>query len=275
MNRLLPLFILLAIALPQQAQAGAWAQAQGKYYIKLSGISYSAKDHFNAEGDKEPLSPMDDRFNADQVFLYAEYGALNRLTITAQGNWGELVSKNTQGRNSTRGTGDWDIGLKYQSVDAPVVLSPYIGLKLPIVYDDSDNPSLGTGDIDIEAKLLAAKSLHPAPVYIGAELGYRLRGGPFSNQIPYSFEVGVTPHKKLFIKTYLLGTNTLIGDSGFGPAMNSMSTQVSEGDFTKWGLSGAVQLHGPLWLDLLYETIFAGKNIGAGSSFGLGLSISR
>jgi len=155
------------------------------------------------------------------------------------------------------------------------VLAPYASLKLPTGYDTNNNPALGTGKADLELRLLAATSLHPVPVYLGAELGYRLRGGPFSNQIPYLFEVGVTPHQKLFTKVYLSGTNTLISDGGNTDAMDSMSMQVSEGDFTKVGFNAAVNAYGPVWVDFLFETIFTGKNTGAGTSLGIGLSLSR
>lgn len=50
--------------------------------------------------------------------------------------------------------------------------------------------------------------------------------------------------------------------------------QVSEGDFTKAGLNAAFNLQGPLWVDLLWEKVIDGDNIGAGGSWGLGISYS-
>ena len=35
------------------------------------------------------------------------------------------------------------------------------------------------------------------------------------------------------------------------------------------------RLAGNAWIDVLYDTVFSGKNVGAGSSLGIGLSISR
>jgi len=271
---LLAAFLILFGLLPQRLDAGAWAQAKGQYYAKLSSISYSADEHYTSDGKREPLA-AGDSFDADQVFLYVEYGATNRLTVVGEGNLGELVSRTTQERHSTQGIGDLGLGAKYQWLDAPVVLSPYVKWKIPTGYDSDDNPSLGTGDMDLEFRLLASKSLYPYPVYVGAELGLRLRGGPFSRQVPFALEIGVTPHKRVFAKTYLVGTNTLIGDGGFMDAMDSMSMQVSEGDFIKWGVSGAFKVQGALSVDLSYESIFSGENVGAGSSVGLGLSVSR
>ena len=50
------------------------------------------------------------------------------------------------------------------------------------------------------------------------------------------------------------------------------SVQISEGNFTRAGINGAYNLAGPLWVDLLLERAFRGENIGAGASWGLGLS---
>ena len=175
-------------------------------------------------------------------------------------------------KRSTRGLGDIELGAKYELTDGPIVLAPFIGLKLPSGYDTDDDTALGTGDMDLEFSMLASKSLYPVPAYAGVEIGYRIRGGSFSNQIPYSFELGASPHARVFAKASLSGTNTLLSNGGFTGAMDSMSMQVSEGDFTKWGVNIATQVTGPFWVDLFYESIFTGKNVGAGSSIGIGLS---
>ena len=186
------LFLILSGLLPQQANAGAWAKKKGEYYAKLSSISYSADEHFTADGKREPLSTPDDSFDADQVFLYVEYGVMERLTLVADGNWGELVNRSMQVRDANSGVGDLGIGAKYQWLDAPVVLAPYIKLKIPTGYDSDDNPSLGTGDVDLEFQLLASRSLYPWPVYVGAELGYRLRGSGESVGAGSSLGFGVS-----------------------------------------------------------------------------------
>ena len=49
--------------------------------------------------------------------------------------------------------------------------------------------------------------------------------------------------------------------------------QISEGDFANVGFNAAARLAGPLWLDFLWAGMVSGKNIGAGSSWGLGLAL--
>jgi hypothetical protein len=275
---LLSLAIFLGLAVGDQSavRAGAWSQAKGHYYAKFSGIFYSSGEVYNDMGSRDPLGTDQDRFDSRQGFLYLEYGLLDRLTLVAQMNAGELVFQDTLvvKWRRTRGTGDADLGAKYQLVDDPLVLAPMVSFKVPTGYDQKNDPALGTGEIDLEFRMLAARSLYPWPLYIGAESGYRVRGGPYSNQVPYFIEVGASPHPKVFAKVYLAGKNTLTADDEESAGVVGASVQVSEGDFTKAGFNAAFNAGGPLWLDLLWEDIIAGENIGAGMSWGIGLSYS-
>ena len=91
-------------------------------------------------------------------------------------------------------------------------------------------------------------------------------------QLPYFLEVGVTPHPRVFAKGYVSGINTRTSDEESTGEVGSL--QVSEGDFTKLGFNGAYKLAGPMWVDVLVESIIDGENVGAGVSWGLGFSYS-
>ena len=254
----------------QNADAGAWSQPRGHLYAKLSGISYSSDEIFDAMGKRAAMGIDEDRFDANQTFLYLEYGLFDRLTLVAKTSAGRLVAENHLVEMTTRGIGDADLGLKYQLVDKPLVLASSISLKLPTGYHKEYDPALGTGEIDLEFRLLAARSLYPLPLYVGAETGYRLRGGLFSNQIPYLFEAGASPHQRLFIKGYVDGVETLSKKRENAGLVGL--AQVSEGDLTKMGLNAAFKIAGSLWIDLLWERTVTGENVGAGSSVGVGLA---
>ena len=255
---------------PQNADAGAWSQPRGHLYAKLSGISYSSDEIFDAMGKRAAMGIDDDRFDAEQTFLYLEYGLLDRLTLVAKTSAGRLVAENDLVEMTTRGIGDADLGIKYQLVDKPLVLAPSLSLKLPTGYHKEYDPALGPGEIDLELRLLAARSLYPWPLYLGAETGYRLRGGLFSNQIPYFLELGASPHQRLFIKGYIDGVETLTQKRENAGLVGL--AQVSEGDLAKMGFNASFKATGPLWIDLLWERTFAGENVGAGSSLGFGLA---
>ncbi len=255
------------------AEGAAWSQKEGHYYAKVSGIFYSADELFDGGGNRHS-NPLNETFNSAQAFVYVEYGLRDRLTVIGATSGGRLKSKIGQTSLSTSALSDLDIGAKFQLTDGPVVIAPYVKFKVPTGYNEAAVPAVGTGDVDFEARLLASGSFYPVPVYVGTELGMRVRSGRFSNQVPYVLEIGATPSPKLFLKVVLDGVNTLIGSGGNLGAMGSMSMQVSEGDFTKVGFNAAFNVTGKVWIDATYDTIFRGKNVGAGRAFGIGLSIS-
>ena len=260
----------LILGLGAEAGAGAWSQARGSYYTKLSGIFYRSDEVFNDMGDRAAMGMDDDRFEGNQSFFYLEYGLLEHLTLVGQASMGSLTAENRLLRMKTRGVGDVDFGVKYQLVERPLVFAPQVKVKMPTGYHAEYDPALGTGKADLEFRLLAARSLHPWPFYLGAEVGYRVRGGSFSNQVPYFCEAGATPHERLFIKGYVEGAETLSS----GPETLGLVglAQVSEGDYVKTGLNAAFKVAGPLWVDLLWERVVTGENVGAGGSWGLGLA---
>ena len=263
-------------AIPQAAWAGAWAQTKGQYYTKLSSSFYRSDELFNAAGDRQPISVYGSDFRANQAFLYIEYGMLERLTLIGQLSGAALEQESKIRHNllrlSTSGVGDVVLGAKYQLVTAPIVLSPSLKMKIPTSYDDDLTPALGTGSPDVEFGMLAARSLYPLPLYIGVEAGYRVRGGPFSNQLSSSVEVGLGPVSRLSVKAYLNDSRTLSGNAGLS---DSGLVQVSEGDFIKLGVITGLRIVRLLWLELSFDSVVAGEEVGAGYSWGVGLSHSH
>ena len=122
--------------------ASAWAQPRGGTYAKLS---------------------------SEQAFLYVEHGVADRLTLIGSISGGILKSTNRFVEQKTTGIGDAIVGAQCQLVDQPLVLSTMASIKIPTGYHDTHEPPLGTGDIDVETRLLVAKSLYPLPVYMGVE----------------------------------------------------------------------------------------------------------
>lgn len=265
---------LLCVAI-QPADAGAWAQPRGHAYAKVSGIFYHAEDVYNDMGRRQEMGINDDEFTGRQMFIYLEYGLRDRLTLVTQARAGALTDEDAFVRMQTTGIGDLEAGLKYQLVDQPAVVALMVSLKIPTGYDAGYDPALGTGKVDAETRLLVSRSFYPLPVYAGLDVGYRLRGGAFSNQWSWSAEVGVTPHARIFGKIFVSGTNTLVSSSTANLGVVGVSAQVSEGDSRNISTDIAIELVSGVWLDVLLEQTIDGENIGAGMSWGIGLSVSR
>jgi len=255
-----------------EAWAGAWSQEQGHLYAKVSGLFYASDEFYDDMGQKRPMGMDNDRFESGKAFLYVEYGLAKRLTVITQLQQGVITSENDLMRSKTTGVGDLDFGIKYQLTDKPLVLAPFMTVKIPTGYHNRYDPALGTGKVDVESRLLIARSFYPWPVYIGAEAGYRLNGGIYSNQIPYALEIGGSSHRKVFVKGYVDGKDTLTKKNQNTGEIDFSSLWVFEGDFTKMGVNIALNLRGPLWVDLLIERIVTGENSGAGGAFGVGVA---
>ena len=194
------------------------------------------------------------------------------------------------------GLADLELRLRWRLLRNPAVVSLALGGKIPLGYDiDQDSigsldagglglePSpvdgtagadnkvpLGTGERDIDIRLLLGTSLYPfLPGYFTNTVGYRKRGGAFSDEIFYGFEAGVT-YKRLLVKGVVEGMSTK-GDCG---AMGQGGL-VGDQDILKlapgliWSLSKNLEIG----VDLFH--IAAGCNTAAGTTYAVGLAFKR
>lgn len=189
--------------------AGAWAQSKGHYYTKLTLI-YSKAD--GLYGTNFPAE-----FNDYSLYFYGEYGLLDRTTVILSL---PSIKRSINEANSVRGTttgflaGDFELQAKHQFLSSPVVASVLIGTKIPAVYRVEDFPPLGNGETDFDAKLLLGASLYPIPAYLTGDIGYRLRGGDFIDEINFNFEAGYTFFEKYLIRFAATGIRSTQDSQG-------------------------------------------------------------
>ena len=193
------------------------------------------------------------------------------------------------------GLADLELRLRWRLLRNPAVVSLALGGKFPLGYDmDQDSigslsagglglgPSpvdgvagadnkvpLGTGERDIDMRLLVGKSLYPLPGYLTSTVGYRKRGGAFSDEFFYGLEAGVT-YKSLLVKGVVEGMRTM-GDCG---AMGQGGL-VGDQDILKLapGLIWSLSKHLEIGVDLFH--IAAGCNTAAGTTYAAGLAFKR
>ena len=193
------------------------------------------------------------------------------------------------------GLADLELRLRWHLLRNPAVVSLALGGKFPLGYsmDQDGNESLdtggiglgpspvdgtagadnkvplGTGERDIDMRLLVGKSLYPLPGYLTSTVGYRKRGGAFSDEFFYGLEAGVT-YKRLLVKGVVEGMRTM-GDCG---AMGQGGL-VGDQDILKLapGLIWSLSKHLELGVDLFH--IAAGCNTAAGTTYAAGLAFKR
>ena len=194
------------------------------------------------------------------------------------------------------GLADLELRLRWRLLHNPSVVSLALGGKFPLGYDIDQNSigslsagglglgpipvdgvagadnkvPLGTGGRDIDIRLLLGTSLYPfLPGYFTNTVGYRKRGGAFSDEIFYSFEAGVT-YKRLLVKGVVEGMSTK-GNCG---AMGQGGL-VGDQDILKLapGLIWSLSKHLEIGVDLFH--IAAGCNTAAGTTYAVGLAFKH
>ena len=246
--------------------AGAWAQQKGHYYTKLTFI-YSKAD--GLYGINFPA-----KFNDYSLYFYGEYGLLDKATVILSM---PSMKRSINEANSVRGTtkallaGDFEIQAKYQFLNKPLVASALIGTKIPTVYKVEDFPPLGNGETDFDAKLLLGASLYPIPAYLTGDIGYRLRGGDFVDEINFNFEAGYTFSNRYLVRlaaTGIRGTKDSQGDS------NLLGFPLSQKQYRIGG--GIIYKINPNFeFDFTYLKTIAGNYIPKSNEFFIGLAFKK
>jgi hypothetical protein len=273
-NHRLLFFALCAICLTSTAYAGAWTQKQGGYYFKLAANSLEAHSDFDADGGRvtKPAMGQLQDFN---LAAYIEYGLRERLTLVASTPYKRLSDRRTFatgiGRERDSHLADLEMRLRWRWRQQPAVISLAAGAKIPLGYkirQDSNVP-LGTDEIDADIRLLLGRSLYPFPGYLTGELGYRRRGGSFSDEIFTTLEGGISWQRFLFKSTisslHTLGSCNSVGQAGLIGDQNIF--KVAPGAIYR--ISDRIEAS----LDLFH--IASGCNTTTGNTLSLGLALKH
>ncbi len=286
-----------------QAAGGLYCKIAGLSFRSPDYLDVFGKRE--ARAAKPSMEELSDR----SISAYLEYGLWEHLTLVATLPYKHLVYKNTEVKEFksdvidttiTRvhpdeinsGLADLELRLRWRLLLEPAAVSLALGGKFPLGYDlDQDSmgsldagglglgPSplagaddkvpLGTGERDLDLRLLVGKSLYPLPGYLTSTVGYRKRGGAFSDEFFYGFEAGVT-YKRLLVKGVVEGMRTM-GDCG---AMGQGGL-VGDQDILKVapGLIWSLSKHLEVGVDLFH--IAAGCNTAAGTTYAAGLAFKH
>ena len=280
MKRIQALLLLaLTLLFPGESDGGAWTQSDGGYYLKLSALSFTTTEELNADGDRTPRLG-DGELTDRGLSAYLEYGLTDRLTLVASLPYKRVEDERFIGGRQTgvaavkrsTGFGDLEARLRWSLRTSPVVLSVALGGKMPLGYDvtTATRVPLGTGKADGDVRLLAGRSFYPLPLYPTGEIGFRRRGGRFSDEILLAAETGYTAGR-LLLKANLSGVRTR-GDCGDASQGGGLI-----GDQNLYKLSpGLIYRMGPA-TELSFEAISvaSGCNTAAGTTVVVGVAYKR
>lgn len=271
----------------------AWVASEGGYYFKLSGSFLYTEEEFDFKGNRQEIFADDptrsnSSFRDMSLTAYLEYGLSDAFTLVATLPFKVLTSKATtsipgepvRSESLTNGgLADLVVSIRAPLRQSGFAASLQGGVKLPLGYEqdpDNDGPPLGSGEIDAEIHLLLGQSLYPAPMYLGASAGYRVRGGALHDEILYSAEVGYTAGD-FFMKLRFDGLQNvedppdLSGAGMMPPATTTNNVIVGDQDIFKISPTLQYRLNAQTAVAAEAFHTFAGKNTVAGTTFSLGL----
>ena len=263
------------------AYSGAWARSKKSYYLKFSLNDYIALSSFDRNGRRVEIASdgtVAGYFNEFSLFTYLEYGMTDRLTLVGSLPLKRVSNNNDSNRglpaNASAGIGDINIGLKYGLFTRPIVVSLMSGIKLP-AYAESRNaaPSLGSAQVDGDFSLLIGRSLWPLPAYVTGDMGYRLRGGHFANQLTYNFEVGVGLGSYVLLRGTLGGVYSLVDIASMQSMTNNPN--VGDQDYVNAGSGLIFKVAPHLDMSLDYTRTISGRNAAVGNSISVGVALKR
>lgn len=258
---------IMALLFSGLVYSGAWTGPKGTSYNKI-GLNFFSSDKAY-DGNNNSIT-SGSTFTDVNLTYYGEYGVADNLSIFGSIPFKSLKSDpDTAAATDNSGIGDIDIGARYNLYNEDWgILSIQGLLKIPEAYDKNDAVPLGSGQYDIEVRLLYGKSLYPKPMYYGLEVGYRLRAQSPSDEIRYLGEFGYTVSDKISLRAKLDGTASVKnGDTVLTAAGNP--TLAPDFDLGKLDLTVSYTLKKGRYVELSFTPTLYGRNTADGASLSL------
>ena len=235
MKYIIGIFFFALVSLSSAVNAGGgWTKEKGKLFLKLNQSVLRTDRFFTPAG--EPIN-----ITTTGLFttsLYGEYGITDRLEASVfipffvRSTLNQTVSSATNDvlapGDQVNNIGEISVGLKYKLFSNEIFSTSFsVRLGLPTGDNTGGNSELlqtGDGEFNQLFTFDVSASIPASPVYISAFVGFNNRTNatfefedsdgifeveePFSEEIQYGLEVGLTPGKWVFVGR-ISGTQSL------------------------------------------------------------------
>ncbi|MBF0112470.1 MAG: hypothetical protein HQK74_07025 [Desulfamplus sp.] len=252
--------------------AGAWTMEKGKSYNRFVANYYFADKEFDQNGDSRSMK-WGGEFRDFNLNYYMEYGIIDKLSLFASLYYKDLTQEDNYIKYETDGTGDFDLGLRYQLYSGKAGVFSVQGMvKVPELYDEDDALPLGNGQYDYEIRFLYGRSLwHIIPGYVNLGSGYRWRAEEPADEVRYLIEVGSDLGKEFYTRAKIDG---LINAGNGSDKVDNYGnpTATFEYDLTKLDLTIGYKMTTQWGLELGYTTALWGESTAKGDTWTLALS---
>lgn len=188
-------------AVISHAEGAAWTAPKGRSYQRLAIEQFDTDIRFGE-------APGFERFRDTSISYYAEYGIIDDLTATLNTVVRNVAVQNAGAVARNSGLGDAELGLRYNFIGEPVVLSAQITFKAPYFYNSANQVPLGNGQEDVEARLLLGRNFGRFG-YANLEAAYRFRAGDPADEARYLAEYGADVSRSVYARVKLDVTQAL------------------------------------------------------------------
>ena len=297
--------VLAGLVLPCAATAGPWVMPPGTLWVKAGFLHWSGDEEFAGNFDRNlsltpprevgDRKPFDDstggEFTTSIAYLYAVYGVVEGLQVSAYVPHQWLSFEDTSFRGESQGIGDPIIGVRYapvQWVDGwSFALAGEIKIPTGELPAEFTVIPLSEGQFDWTTGLSVGYSAIPR-LMVSVDLGYQVRF-PFvdddagrdvkpGNAFIFAGEVQGEPVLGWFLKTTLRGSLTDGREerSGSGIVALEGRRRIVEAWFSTYvqlfRLMGLDPSGDGLGIDASYVVPLAGEDYPAGYRFDVGLA---
>lgn len=285
--------LIVALLLPAAAWAGAWTTPGGTVWAKASWFRQTTGEWYTdigqpillpdnqlglrPAGSRQPYR-FDGEYSSTALFLDLRYGLTDALEVGLQVPWfDQSFDDDTRiDPPSDRGLSDLRLMGRWRLLQAPLLLTAKVAVKTPTgeFRNEDGLIPVGEGQWDVDLVIQAGRSLWPAPAYVSAEAGYRIRAAnhetardPGDEWLVLA-EAGVAPHPATML---MLKFEGLYGAAGrdFGLRNEALIKRITYLTPTlAWTVRDVLTIEGAVRVSL------AGRNHPAGPQYVLGLSTS-
>ncbi len=250
------------------AHPDAWPRGSGNAYVHLGLSQLDSSRAFAPDGDRVPYPGRGARQRS--AVLYFETGLGEQWTVIGTVPWKSVLARGFENEFKTQGFSDLDLTLRRSFESRRGVLAIEVGSSFPLGYKSTDFPQLGTGEIDPHINLAWSQSLRVLPsAFVSLQSGYRRRGGPVKDELPYSLKAGFFPLRDVGTFVSLRGWESLASFAETDPTLGLVS-----GDSESFSAAGEVYFEVSRSFDANLEVsrVLRGRNTVSGTEIRIGMA---
>ncbi|MDT0576105.1 hypothetical protein RM533_07880 [Croceicoccus sp. F390] len=239
----LAIAVVLALAGTASAHADPFLRAKGEGRIIASGVFTDSARGFDDDGNVSDNADYDQ----DQVYVLAEYGVSDDLTVILSPSYRSVSIEND---DDIDGLGYTEVGARYRLAHGQDwLVSTQALLRIPGAGRQESFAQIGSTSTDIDLRLGAA---YAAKAWFGsAEGGYRLRSGDLPNEFHADFSAGTNLTNRFMLLA------TLANTFSDGPGENIVNQSYRYGDAY---VSGVFAVTDRISVQAGYTATIYGKN---------------